>query len=88
MAKYYIQCAGKRIILQASDPREAAMRAIERWWSFGYELVLGKGVTVCEAGFGHDDDAHRYATYELVAELEGRPVDDLVESVLAGIRGA
>lgn len=86
MAKYYVECGNKRIILQAHDSREAAVRAVERWWTFGYELVLGNGVSVHETGFAHDE-ADRFATYELVAELEGQPVEDLVESVLAGIRG-
>ena len=30
----------------------------------------------------------RFATYELVAELEGISVDDLLQSVLTGIRGS
>lgn len=86
MAKYYVECGDKRIILQAGDAREAARRAVERWWTFGYELMLGNGVSVHEAGFSNAE-ADRFATYELVAELEGRPVEELVESVLAGIRG-
>lgn len=82
MAKYYVQCGEKTLVVLAMDPRAAALRTLATWCGPDRLTLLGCGVKVSEQGFGRDDAA-RLSTFELLAEIDGVLPEQILAEALA-----
>ena len=82
MAKYYVQCGEKTLVVVAQDPRSAGRAALARWCGPDRLTLLGCGMLVSERGIGRSEAA-RLSTFELLAEIEGVLPERLLDEALA-----